>query len=188
MTHDAQQPASRGEGVAVEVRDSTAMTPAEHDEVRSLLRLAYAEELDDYYARMCPNTHLLGRLDGRIVAHAMVVPRWLQPEGHAPLHTGYVELVATHPAFQRRGYARALLRRVPMMLQDYALGALSPSDHTFYTPLGWELWRGPLSVRTVQGLEATPDEEVMVLRLPRTPATLDLSSGISIEWRPGEVW
>jgi GNAT superfamily N-acetyltransferase len=178
----------RGDGFAVEVRPSAAMSEAEHGEVRLLCRVAYDEDLDAYYRQMCPGVHVLGRADGRIVAHLMIVPRWLQPDGHPPLRTGYVELVATDPAYQGRGFASALLRRVPMLLQDYALGALSPSDHRFYARLGWESWQGPLAVRTANGLEPSPDEEVMVLRLPATPPTLDLGAGLSVEWRPGEAW
>jgi hypothetical protein len=53
--------------------------------------------------------------------------------------------------------------------------------------LGWELWRGPLATRTDAGLVPTPDEEVMILRLARTPA-LSLDEPLSVEWRVGEVW
>jgi aminoglycoside 2'-N-acetyltransferase I len=56
-----------------------------------------------------------------------------------------------------------------------------------YARLGWELWRGPLFVRTDAGLMPTPDEEVMILRLPRT-TPLDLDSPLSAEWREGELW
>jgi hypothetical protein len=34
----------------------------------------------------------------------------------------------------------------------------------------------------------TPDEQVMVLRLPRTPAGLSLDAPLSAEWREGEFW
>lgn len=132
--------------------------------------------------------HLLGRVDGRLVSHLMLVERALQPEGHPPLRTAYVELVATHPAAQRRGHASTLLRALPPLMTDFELGGLSPSEAGFYARLGWEPWTGPLSVRTSDGLEPTPDEELMVLRLPRTPPTLDLARGISVEWRRGEVW
>lgn len=42
--------------------------------------------------------------------------------------------------------------------------------------------------RTPGGLEASPeDEEVMILRLPRTPP-LDRRAALSVEWREGDVW
>ena len=70
----------------------------------------------------------------------------------------------------------------------FELAALSPSAVEFYTRLGWELWRGPLFVRTPAGPEPTPDEEVMVRRTPHTPAGLSLDLPLSVEWREGEVW
>jgi len=58
----------------------------------------------------------------------------------------------------------------------------------FYARLGWECWRGPLSVRVGARLVPTPDEEVMALRLPRTPTPLDLSLPLAVSWRLGDVW
>jgi len=73
-------------------------------------------------------------------------------------------------------------------MQDCELGLLSPSDAAFYARLGWECWRGPLSVRVGARLVPTPDEEVMALRLPRTPTPLDLSLPLAVSWRLGDVW
>lgn len=167
---------------------SADLSPVERDEVLALCRAAYHEDLADYYAAVAPGVHTLGRVDGRLVAHLLLVHRSLQPEGHPPLSTAYVELVATHPSMQRRGYASALLRTLPAQMEGYQLGGLSPFDDGFYARLGWERWTGPLAVRTERGLVSTPDEELMVLRLPRSPRTLDTSRGISIEWRPGVIW
>ena len=69
----------------------------------------------------------------------------------------------------------------------YDIAALSPSDPAFYARLGWELWRGPLAVATDAGITPTPDEEVMILRLPKTPP-LDLHGTLVAPWRPGDVW
>jgi aminoglycoside 2'-N-acetyltransferase I len=103
------------------------------------------------------------------------------------LRTAYVEAVATEPAFQRRGFATAVMQRVAHAIGDFDLGGLSPSEVGFYERLGWELWRGPLSIRSAAGLIPTPNERVMILRLPRTPP-LDLHSPLSAEWREGELW
>jgi aminoglycoside 2'-N-acetyltransferase I len=101
----------------------------------------------------------------------------------------YIELVATDPASQGNGYASMLLRALVSKLTKHDIAGLSPSAESFYARLGWELWRGPLFVRTEAGIESSPeDEEVMILRLPRTPAHLDLDAPLSVEWRPGEVW
>jgi aminoglycoside 2'-N-acetyltransferase I len=65
---------------------------------------------------------------------------------------------------------------------------LSPFNVKFYERLGWELWRGPLFIRTEKGLIPSPtDEEVMIFRLPETP-DLDLTAPLSVEWREGEAW
>jgi hypothetical protein len=70
---------------------------------------------------------------------------------------------------------------------DFDLGALSPSDDGFYVRLGWETWRGPLSIRTATGSMPTPEDRVMILCLPGTP-DLDLDAPLSAEWRDGELW
>ncbi len=110
---------------------TTHLTPHERDELLALCRAAYDEELADYLDAAGPGVHLLGRLDDRLVSHVMLVERALQPEGLPPLRTGYVELVATHPELQGRGYASTLMREVPALLAPFELGALAPSDPAF---------------------------------------------------------
>lgn len=150
---------------------------------------AYEEDIAPVLEDLGSGLHLIGSCDGRVVAHLMIMERWLHPgAADQPLRTAYIELVATEPANQGRGYASALLRAAVGHMQEFALGALSPSDEGFYARLGWEMWRGPLSVRSAAGLEPTPGEEVMILRLPRTPSTLDVTDSLSVEWRAGEVW
>jgi aminoglycoside 2'-N-acetyltransferase I len=153
-------------------------------ELRELCDLAYGRPVFEMFGG---GEHLLGRHAGQLVCHAMWITRWLQPQGHAPLKTAYVELVATHPNYRRRGYATAIMERVAAEIADAELGGLSPATPHLYERLGWRLWRGPLFMRTVRGVLPTPDERVMVLQLGRTPA-LDLDTPLSIEWRPGEVW
>jgi GNAT superfamily N-acetyltransferase len=156
--------------------------------VLELCRVTYDEDLTAYLTDIGPGLHLLGHLDGALVAHAMIVRRQLETAGHV-LQAAYVELGATHPRVQRRGYGSAVLQALAGRIEDYDIGALSPSDARFYARLGWEVWRGPLAVRTDDGIVTSPpDEQVMVLRLPRTPVTLDLDATLSVEWRPGEVW
>ena len=70
---------------------------------------------------------------------------------------------------------------------DFDLGALCPAIPLMYARLGWEFWCGPLFIRRADRLIPTPDEDVMILRLPRTPP-LDLEAPLSVEWREGELW
>jgi aminoglycoside 2'-N-acetyltransferase I len=98
-----------------------------------------------------------------------------------------VEAVATADAYRGRGYATAVMQRLGQEIIDFELGGLSPAEQGLYLRLGWELWRGPLFIRTAAELVPTPDEVVMVLRLPNTPS-LDLDAALSAEWREGELW
>ena len=172
----------------IEVVDSTTMPELTLREIIDLCTEAYAEDFSSAFEVLGPGVHVIGRLDGRIVAHGMWVDRVLHVADGAGLRSAYVEAVATSPAFQRRGFGTGVMRRLADEIRDYDLGALSPSDERFYARLGWEAWRGPLFIRTGAGLEATPDEGVMILRLARTPAGLDLNAALSADWRPGEVW
>ena len=108
-------------------------------EITDLCTEAYGEAFDGAFGLLGPGVHVIGRSDGRIVSHAMWVARALQPGTGRPLHTAYVEAVATRPTLQGRGFATALLRRLAQEIHDYDLGALSPSDDRFYRRLGWEL-------------------------------------------------
>jgi len=157
-------------------------------ELRALCAETYGEDLDGYFADIGPGVHLLGRVEGRLVSHLMWVTRTLYLDDRAPLRTAYVELVATRVEDQGRGHASALMRRLADEIRGFELGALSPTVPSFYARLGWESWRGPLAVRTDAGLDPSPDEHLMVLRLPGTPQALDLDAPLTVDWRPGEVW
>ena len=174
--------------LTIELVESKVMSASTLQEIRDLCTEAYAEDFSRAFELLGPGVHVIGRLQGRIVTHAMWVDRALQAGADVMLRAAYVEAVATDPAFQRHGFGTAVMRRLASEARDYDLGALSPSDERFYARLGWEAWRGPLFIRTGAGLEATPDEGVMILRLAKTPADLDLDAPLSAEWRPGEVW
>jgi aminoglycoside 2'-N-acetyltransferase I len=134
--------------------------------------------------------HIVAELEGRIVAHAAVVPRELHVAGR-PLRTGYVEAVAVAPAAQRRGIGTGVMQPANEVIRaTYELGALGTGEHGFYERLGWRTWQGPTFVRTPEGDRRTADEDggIMVLETPSTPSGLDLGAPISCEWREGDVW
>jgi len=172
----------------IEVIESSAMSGKTRDDVQALCCEAYEEDLAETFADVGPGTHFLLRVNDILVSHAMLVTRTLQPQGERALRTAYVELVATRPGYQRRGFATDLLEELVPHIESFDIGALSPFDVAFYERIGWELWYGPLSVRTASGDIPTPDESVMIRRVPRTPATLRRDVPLSVEWRPGEVW
>src|SRR4029450_9527305 len=114
--------------LAVDVIESTTVPASTLQEVIGLCTEAYAEDFSHAFELLGPGVHVIGRLDDRIVSHAMWVDRALQVGNGATLRTAYVEAVATSPAFQRRGFGTELLRRLANEIRDYDLGALSPSD------------------------------------------------------------
>jgi aminoglycoside 2'-N-acetyltransferase I len=157
-------------------------------EICELCTEAYEEDFIGAFEALGPGVHVIGRFEGRIVSHAMWVDRALQPGRRTPLRTAYVEAVATKRRFQGRGFASQILTHLAQEIRSYELGALSPSDDGFYARLGWQLWCGPLFIRTDGGLDPTPEESVMILRLANTPVDLDLNEPLSAEWREGELW
>ena len=132
--------------------------------------------------------HFLGRIDGRLVSHAVVTTRGLQSPPGLVLRTAFVDAVSTLPPFQGRGSATAVMRRLGSEIDDYEIGCLQTDLVGFYERTGWEPWRGPLAGRDEDGLTYTPEQRgVMVLRLPSTPA-LDLESLLTIERQPDRIW
>jgi GNAT superfamily N-acetyltransferase len=171
------------------VVSSEAVCGELYEELLSLCTRAYEEDFSAYLKLLSPAMHVLARLDGKLVSHAAWVERELRAEPLGSLRTAYVEAVATLPEYQGHGYASVVLAKIPALVSDFALAALSPSEAGFYRRLGWELWEGPLSYLNACGSEIlTPDEAVMIYRLPLTPASLNLGAKLSTDWRPGEVW
>lgn len=176
------------EKLTFQVRKANELTSNERQALIDLCTAAYEENFDHLFASLPDSTHIIARFEGEIVSHAAWVTRWLQPDGLPELRTAYIEAVATLPRYQGQGYGSAVMRTLVPHINDYELGALSPSYSDFYTRLGWELWQGSLFIRTASGLEPSPaDEEAMILRLPKTPA-LNLHTALSAEWREGELW
>ncbi len=172
----------------IEVIKGKDLSSDEQKTIVAFCNRAFEEELEGLFSAFADPTHVLGYLDGMLVSHALWVTRWLRAGNGPLLHTAYVEAVATKKAFRGLGYATAIMKRVEEEIQGYELGGLSPFSVAYYERLGWEPWRGPLYIRTGAGLIPTPsDEQVMILRLPKTPA-LDMNVSLSAEWREGELW
>lgn len=155
--------------ITFEVARAEELDSARRAEIIRLCAIAYEEDFDQLFEGLPNSTHVLAYQDGKLVSHAAWVTRWLQPERQESLRTAYVEAVATAPEYQRRGLATAVMGEMAVQIGNYDLGALSPFDVAFYERMGWELWRGPLAIRTESGLLSTPDERVMILRLVGTP-------------------
>ncbi len=141
-----------------------------------------------YFDLLADATHILAFNNKKLVSHAAWVERELRVIGMSPLKSAYIEAVATDSAHQGNGFGSALMNEIPKHLQYFDIAALSPSEPDFYKRNGWEMWQGKLSYRHNGEIHDTPDEDVMVLRLPKTPATLSLSSALETDWRLGDVW
>jgi aminoglycoside 2'-N-acetyltransferase I len=157
-------------------------------EIVSLCNSAYEEDMEPLLETFVDATHILGYFDGVLVSHALWVTRYLQAGTDPIMQTAYVEAVATDANYRNRGFAASVMKHLIGEIQDYDLAALSPFSVAYYGRLGWELWQGPLLIRTKHELLPSPDnEEVMIFRLPKTPS-LDLNASLSAEWREGELW
>jgi len=177
-----------GSDLTISLLHSSALNIDQHDELVEMCSVAYGEDMVSIIRDVGAGWHVLGTLEGLLVSHAMWVTRYLRAGSGPELNTAYVELVATSPGHQGRGFATQVMEHFRNAVQEYELAALSPADTTLYERLGWEYWRGDLHIRTAEGHESTPDESVMILRLPCTPAEINLCDDLSAEWRPGEVW
>jgi aminoglycoside 2'-N-acetyltransferase I len=177
--------------LTIETRQTDSIDQATRDAVVSVCLAATPEAVGfrELFSLLPPDgLHLLGYDDDRLVSHAVVTTRWLQPAGLPLLRTAYVDAVATLPDCQGRGFGSAVMRELASVITGYAIGCLETGKVGFHERLGWERWRGPLAGRSADGLIPTPDQDgVMVLRLPHTPA-LDLEALLTIERQPARIW
>ena len=80
------------------------------------------------------------------------------------------------------------MRHLASVMTDFELGCLETDRVSFYTRIGWEVWRGPLAVRSASALLPTPEQmgRIMILQLARTPS-LDLNRLLVVE-EDGRAW
>lgn len=167
-----------------------ALTQDDLSALKPMLEESYGEPFVEDWDHALGGTHFLIEENGAPVSHAAVVERFLETGGRS-LRTGYVEAVATRPDRRRDGLGSRVIEAASEHIRgDFELGALGTGEFDFYARFGWEVWRGPTSVRTSTGQVRTPEEDgyVMILRTLTTPADLDVAMPISCDWRRGDVW
>ena len=91
------------EQLRLEVAEDEALSTADKATILSLCNRAFERDLTSLMLTHIDPVHVIGRVDGAIVSHAMWVTRWLQVGDGDLLRTAYVEAVATEPELQRRG-------------------------------------------------------------------------------------
>lgn len=174
------------DSIQIEVWPGASLNAHQRAEIIELCSRAYEEDFASLFDDFAATTHVLAAVGGRWVSHALWIERPLFYNG-ARLRSAYVEAVATEPACQRRGYASAVLSALAQAIRAFDIGALSPTDPAFYARLGWELWQGGLFFELDGQQYPTPEEAVMVLRLPNTPP-LDVHGTLTAPWRKGDIW
>lgn len=181
-------------GLRVTTAQTEELEPSQLVELTAVCEAAFGESFASAWERVGPGLHVMGELDGRVIAHAMIIDRrlYLGHEADLALDVGYVEHVATLPEFQGQGHGAATMHRVGEIIgEEYVLGALATGRNGFYQRLGWATWGGPTSVRMPDGerlRSPTQDGHVMILRTPRTSTELAIDGPICIDWRTGDSW
>ncbi|NJQ02612.1 GNAT family N-acetyltransferase [Streptomyces zingiberis] len=179
-----------GPGDGVRLVHTAHLDAASREAARALLDEAFGGDMsDDDWEHALGGWHALAFEDGELAGHASLVQRSMLHRGRA-LRTGYVEAVAVRPDRRRRGHGSAMMAALETLLRGaYDLGALAASDEgaAFYAGRGWQVWQGPTSALTPSGVVRTPEEDGGVYVLPLS-APLDLSSGLTCDWRDGDVW
>ncbi|GEP36866.1 aminoglycoside 2'-N-acetyltransferase [Nocardioides psychrotolerans] len=161
--------------------------------VRALMEGAFDDFTDHDWSHALGGMHALvvgGAAGDDVLAQGSLVMRRLLVAGRS-LRCGYVEAVATAPTHRRAGHASMVMTALEGLAPAYDLLALSSSEvaEAFYRGRGWQPWRGPSSVMTPHGTEATPDEDGAILVLaPGPDLGLDLDAPITCDWRDGDVW
>jgi aminoglycoside 2'-N-acetyltransferase I len=168
--------------------------PARLDELRHLFDAAWSAKGGEFdendWRAALGGTHFILEERGVIVSHGSVIERRLELDSR-PMHTGYVEAVATLPERQRQGFGTLVMREINMCIERaFELGAMATRQAGFYGPLGWERWPGRTGVRTANGVRLTPGEDgAIFVRFPG--ARPDLGEGsllVCDGQRPGDPW
>ncbi|MCU0513875.1 MAG: GNAT family N-acetyltransferase [Anaerolineae bacterium] len=156
-------------------RTATLDAPAR----RAIIALCAAawgsDDFERLFAYLQPqDEHILGHLDGILIAHAVISPRWLKPDDQPALKAACVDAVATLPAQQRKGYGTALMHYLAQHIAtDYDMGWLETGRQSrFYRRAGWQVWYGDLVTRSAAGHLRTVKSAMqrLLLPLPGTPA------------------
>ena len=174
--------------IIIDTRQTKDLNEAECSAIVSLCTEAHQTDFGPLFTFLPPDgLHVLAYSEARLVGHAVVTTRWLQPDTLPLLKTAYVDAVATNPAYQGQGIGSSVMRHLASVIQDYDLACLETERVSFYAQLGWEEWRGPLAGRKGTELLPTPDQKgIMILRLASTPP-LNLDGSLTVEY-DGRIW
>lgn len=157
--------------------------------IRRLMDAAFDGVSGDTFENVLGGVHALVVEEGELVGHGSVVQRRLLHAGRA-LRTGYIEGVAVREDRRRRGHGAAMMSALERVVRAaYQLGALGASIEGghLYASRGWQLWRGPSSALTPDGIRRTADKGGFIYVLP-VSVPVDLWGELICDWRQGALW
>jgi aminoglycoside 2'-N-acetyltransferase I len=174
----------------LQVAHTGELDPVVLTQARALLDEVFDGEMtDDDWEHALGGMHAVAWHGASVIGHASVIQRRLVHGGRA-LRTGYVEGVGVRPDWQRQTIGGQMMGALERIIESsYDIGALGATDEAvrLYEGRGWIRWLGPTSALTPDGVVRTPDEDDSVYVLPlRT--TLELTAGLTCDWRDGDVW
>jgi aminoglycoside 2'-N-acetyltransferase I len=176
--------------VRLDQRHTAELGPAERATARAFLAGVFgADFAPEDWEHTLGGIHVMAWDGARLVGHVAVVQRTLL-HGGRPLRTGYVEGVAVHPDWRRRGIGGRLMAAAEAIIRAaYDLGALAAMEEArpLYEKRGWQKLLGRSSVCTPEGVKATPEEDggLYVLVVERA---IDLHGELTCDFRAGDVW
>lgn len=150
---------------------------------------AFGVVSDDTFDNVLGGVHALLVDEAGLVGHGSVVQRRLLHAGRA-LRTGYIEGVAVREDRRRPGHGAALMSALERVVRSaYQLGALGASVEAarLYASRGWQLWQGPSSALTPDGIRRTPGKDGYIYVLP-VSVQVDVTGEIACDWRSGTLW
>jgi aminoglycoside 2'-N-acetyltransferase I len=165
------------------------LTAATRTAIRAFLNIAFDGEFSDAdWDHGIGGMHVTAWEGGEVVGHASVVQRRLL-YGDRALRAGYVEGVAVREDHRRSGVGGAVMAPLERVIRAaYDLGALSSSEmaRPFYSGRGWLRWQGPSSALTPDGIVRTEDDDDGIYVLP--VVAVDVTAGLTCDWRDGDLW
>ena len=165
------------------------LAAAELAAIRSLMDAAFDGVSDDTFDNTLGGVHALILSGGELIGHGSVVQRRMLHAGRS-LRTGYIEGVAVRADRRRQGHGARLMEALERVVRSaYQLGALgaSPDGARLYASRGWQLWRGPSSAMTPDGIRPTPGAEEFIYVLP-VSVPVDMSGELTCDFRPASLW
>ncbi|HEY2575513.1 MAG TPA: GNAT family N-acetyltransferase [Streptosporangiaceae bacterium] len=183
--------ATRDEATVTELRTvhTADLDAGTRSAMRLLMDTVFTGFDDDKFENVLGGMHTLLLDDGELIGHASVVQRHILHGGRA-LRTGYIEGVAVRADHRRQGHGATMMDVLERIVRSaYELGALgaSPDGSRLYAARGWQLWQGPSSAMTPDGIRRTADTDGIIYVLP-VSAPVDVSGELICDWRHGPLW